>query len=99
MVSAFMATRFAQNTVEANQIMSEVPKLGTFMDGVERDVLAYMSCPKRHRAKLPSMNPIERLYGKVKRRTEVDSIFRTDETIVRLVGTSFLEHNDARVVQ
>ena len=45
------------------------------MDDAEPDVLAYMTFPKEHRAKLHSTNPIERLNGEIKRRTEVVGIF------------------------
>jgi putative transposase len=41
------------------------------MDAVEVDVLAYMDFPKDHRTKLHSTNPIERLNGEIKRRTDV----------------------------
>ena len=69
-VSAFIATAFAQPTAEAastqwravaDQIRPKVPKLATIMDNAEHDVLAHMSFPKKHRAKLHSTNPIERL--------------------------------------
>ena len=36
---------------------------GTFLDEAETDVLAYMTFPAAHRAKLHSTNPIERLNG------------------------------------
>ena len=71
-VSAFIATAFAQETPEAasaqwravaDQIRPKVPKLAAIMDDTEEDVLAYMAFPKEHRAKLHSTNPIERLNG------------------------------------
>lgn len=55
----------------ADQIRPKVPKLETIMDEAEHDMLAYMSFPKEHRAKLHSTNPIERLNGEIKRRTDV----------------------------
>jgi transposase-like protein len=79
-VSAFIATAFAQNDAEAarrqwravvDQIRPKMAKLATFMDDAEPDVLAYMSFPAQHRAKLHSTNPLERLNGEIKRRTEV----------------------------
>jgi transposase-like protein len=107
-VSAFIATAFAQETPEAastlwravaDQIRSKVPKLAVIMDDAEPDVLAYMTFPKEHRAKLHSTNPIERLNGEIKRRTEVVGIFPNDGAIVRLVGALLLEQNDEWAVQ
>jgi transposase-like protein len=107
-VSAFIATAFAQDTSEAassqwrnvaDQIRPKVPKLAAIMDDAEEDVLAYMTFPKEHRAKLHSTNPIERLNGEIKRRTEVVGIFPNDEAIVRLVGALLLEQNDEWAVQ
>ena len=107
-VSAFIATAFAQETAEAasaqwravaDQIRPKVPKLAAIMDEAETDVLAYMTFPKEHRAKLHCTNPIERLNGEIKRRTEVVGIFPNDEAIIRLVGAILLEQNDEWAVQ
>jgi putative transposase len=76
-----------------------VPKLAAIMDEAEPGVLAFMTFPKEHRAKLHSTNPIERLNGEIKRRTEVVGIFTNDEAIIRLVGAILLEQNDEWAVQ
>src|SRR5215468_7225780 len=55
----------------ADQLRPKLPKLAAFLDEAETDVLAYMSFPAQHRLKLHSTNPLERLNGEIKRRTDV----------------------------
>ena len=78
----------------ADQLRARWPKLGALMDDAEADVLAYTAFPMRHRAKLHSTNPLERLNKEIKRRADVVGIFPSEDSITRLVGAVLLERND-----
>jgi putative transposase len=107
-VSAFIATAFAQTTPEAarkqwrnvaDQLRAKLPRLAALLDEAEVDVLAFMDFPREHWDKISSTNPIERPNGEIKRRTNVVGIFPNDDAIVRLIGAILMEQNDEWAVQ
>ncbi|CAN2536085.1 IS256+family+transposase+ISAli6 [Methylocapsa aurea] len=107
-VSAFIATAFAQDDADAakmqwrkvaDQLRPTLPKLAVLMDEAEQDVLAYMTFPKDHWQKIYSTNGLERVNGEIKRRTEVVGIFPNEDAITRLVGAILLETTDEWAVQ
>jgi putative transposase len=102
-VVAMLKTIFAQETAAdaraqwnsvADALRERAPKLAELMDAAREDVLAYTAFPREHWPQIASTNPLERLNGEIKRRTDVVGIFPNAAAIVRLVGALMLEQND-----
>jgi putative transposase len=106
-VSAMIKTIFAQETAReahdqwnsvAEALRERAPRLAALMDEARDDVLAYTAFPREHWPQISSTNPLERLNGEIKRRSDVVGIFPNDAAVVRLTGALMIEQNDEWVV-
>lgn len=93
-------TGFAQDTtklahaqwrVVAEQLRGKFDKIGSLMDGVEHEGLAYMDFPKADWLLIYSTTALERLNAEIKRRTNVVGIIPDGRAITRLAGAMLLE--------
>ncbi|WP_257625715.1 transposase [Rhizobium sp. L51/94] len=107
-MSAFIATALAHDTPEAASTSGAMSptrsgrrcrKCPISSIALSMTWLAYMTFPRQHWAKLHSTNPIERLNGEIKRRTEVVGIFPNTMPSSDWSVPLLLEQNDEWVVQ
>jgi transposase-like protein len=103
MVAAAIRTIFAQpDPAHVRAQLDEVARMldGKFADvaGMLRDaaedLLSFTTFPGAHWRKIWSTNPLERVNGEIKRRTNVVGIFPNDASINRLVTAVLVETHD-----
>ena len=78
----------------ADALRPKFQGLAELMDASREDVLIYMTFPREHWSQISSTNPIERLNGEIKRRSDVVGIFPNTEAILRLIGALMLEQTE-----
>ena len=103
MVAAAVRTIFAQpDAVHVRSQLDEVarmldakfPDVAVMLRDACEDLLAFSVFPVAHWRKIWSTNPLERINGEIKRRTNVVGIFPNDASIVRLVTAVLVETHD-----
>jgi putative transposase len=103
MVAAAIRTIFAQPDAAhvrsqldevARMLEAQFPDVAVMLRDAAEDLLAFTGFPVAHWRKIWSTNPLERINGEIKRRTNVVGIFPNDAAIVRLVTAVLVETHD-----
>lgn len=103
MVAAAIRTIFAQpDATHVRRQLTEVtamlrPKFADVADmlaDAAEDLLAFTAFPQSHWRKIWSTNPLERVNGEIKRRTNVVGIFPNDAAVLRLITAVVIETHD-----
>jgi putative transposase len=103
MVAAAVRTIFAQPDAAhvrsqldevARMLDAKFPDVATMLRDAAEDLLAFTAFPVAHWRKIWSTNPLERINGEIKRRTNVVGIFPNDASILRLVTAVLVETHD-----
>jgi putative transposase len=103
MVAAAIRTIFAQPDAEhvrsqltevTTMLQSQFPDVADVLTDAADDLLAFTGFPQAHWRKIWSTNPLERLNGEIKRRTNVVGVFPNDASVARLVTAVVVETHD-----
>ena len=103
MVAAAVRTVFAQPdpahvhrqlTEVADMLRGQFPDVSLMLTDAREDILAFTGFPQAHWRKIWSTNPLERLNGEIKRRTNVVGIFPNDASVLRLITAVVVETHD-----
>lgn len=103
MVAAAIRTIFAQpDAAHVRSQLAEIvttlrpqfPDVAAMLADATEDLLAFTGFPTAHWRKIWSTNPLERLNGEIKRRTNVVGVFPNDAATLRLITAVVVETHD-----
>lgn len=76
------------------RLSAQFPDVAQMLIDAAEDLLAFTAFPQAHGRKLWSTNPLERINGEIKRRTNVVGIFPNDASALRLITAVTVETHD-----
>jgi len=84
--------RTAQMYLEhlAGAMQKRWPKAAEMLLEAKEDILVYKTFPEKHHRSIHSVNPLERLNRKIRRRERVVGVFPDRSSVYRLIGTQLM---------
>ena len=71
--------------------VQNAPRLATWMEENLPEGLTVFEFPQKHRRRMRTSNPLERLHEEIKRRTRVARLFPNEASLLRLVSAIEME--------
>jgi transposase-like protein len=92
--AAHVRSQLTEITEITGMLRPQFPDVAAMHADASDDILAFTHFPAAHWKKIWSTNPLERLNGAIKRRTNVVGIFPNDNSVARLITVVVESHDE-----